>query len=361
VAAANGAEALRLRAPELLERARAAVAGAGDTAAAAVAAASDDAPEARRFWESGVRPAAVTDVGHTALDAVGLVPVVGDPADALNALCYAGDGDYASAGWSAAGLVPLVGEFVILQKFGRRILVRGGVVQGGRAGADILGRDTLYSLGDGGFLAHELGEDFHTVARHVGRTDEQLAERLLAKPHLKRASTFTTLAEAERCTYANLGANQAEIDAFLASNKDYATFRMDFDHPVGPTMVKQLSNAVDATSVFTLLGKDPGHAQWLSDGYELRRARVTPMSPHKVLISPFGQFFGGYVHQDFADFHSNAWEAVEDFVANEPLEDRQAARSELGQLLANCHTEQELSDAVDRVHLDYHPPGEGFT
>jgi hypothetical protein len=67
------------------------------------------------------------------------------------------------------------------------------------------------------------------------------------------------------------------------------------------------------------------------------------------------------VHQDFADFHSNAWEAVEDFVANEPLEDRQAARSELGQLLANCHTEQELSDAVDRVHLDYHPPGEGFT
>jgi len=86
-------------------------------------------------------------------------------------------------------------------------------------------------------------------------------------------------------------------------------------------------------------------------------ANVTTQGP----ISPFGQFFGGYVHQDFADFHSNAWEAVEDFVANEPLEDRQAARSELGQLLTNCHTEQELSDAVDRVHLDYHPPGEGFT
>jgi hypothetical protein len=85
------------------------------------------------------------------------------------------------------------------------------------------------------------------------------------KPHLKPASTFTTLAEAERCTYANLGAHQAEIDAFLASNKDYATFRMDFDHPVGPTMVKQLSNAVDATSVFTLLRKDPGHA----NGYRM--------------------------------------------------------------------------------------------
>ena len=88
---------------------------------------------------------------------------------------------------------------------------------------------------------------------------------------------------------------------------------------------------------------------------------MTPMSAHMVPISPLGQFFGGYLHQDFADFHSSAWAAVEDFVANEPLEDRQAARSELGQLLGNCDTEQELSDAVDRLHLDYHPPGEGFT
>jgi hypothetical protein len=136
-------------------------------------AAGDDAPEARRFWEARVRPAAVIDVGHTTLDAVGLVPVVGDPADAVNALWYARDGDYASAGMSAVGLVPIVGEYVILQKFGRRILVRDGVVQGGRAGADILGRDTLRYLGDGGLLAHELGEDFHTIARHVGRTDEQ--------------------------------------------------------------------------------------------------------------------------------------------------------------------------------------------
>ena len=68
------------------------------------------------------------------------------------------------------------------------------------------------------------------------------------------------------------------------------------------------------------------------------------MSAHKVPISPLGQFFGGYLHQDFADFHSSAWAAVEHFVANEPLERRQAARSELGQLLTDCHTEQELSE-----------------
>ena len=256
-AAANAADALRRRALELLERARAAVAGAGDVAAAAIAAASVDAPEARRFWESGVRPAAVSDAGHTTLDAVGLVPVLGDPADAVNALWYARDGDYASTGMSAVGLVPIVGEYVVLQKFGRRILVRDGVVQGGRVGADILGRDTLRSLEDGGLLAQQLGEDFHTIAKHVGRTDEQLAARLLAEPYLKRASTFTTLDEAERYTYANLGAHRAEIDAFLTSQDRSLSFELTFDHPVGRTMVKQLSDPIEATKVLTILRKDP--------------------------------------------------------------------------------------------------------
>jgi len=54
-----------------------------------------------------------------------------------------------------------------------------------------------------------------------------------------------------------MGAHHAEIDVFLASNKDYASFRLDFDHPVGRTMVKQLSNAFDATKVLTILRKDP--------------------------------------------------------------------------------------------------------
>jgi CdiI immunity protein len=70
---------------------------------------------------------------------------------------------------------------------------------------------------------------------------------------------------------------------------------------------------------------------WLRASQSSGDANVTTQGPHFTL----GQFFGEYVHQDFADFHSNTWETVEDFVANEPLEDRQAARSELGQLLAN--------------------------
>lgn len=49
------------------------------------------------------------DIGHTLLDVAGLIPVIGAPADAANAIWYAADGDYLNAGLSAAAVVPGLG------------------------------------------------------------------------------------------------------------------------------------------------------------------------------------------------------------------------------------------------------------
>jgi hypothetical protein len=43
------------------------------------------------------------------LDGVGLIPVVGEPADGVNALWYGAEGDELNAGLSAAGMVPFAG------------------------------------------------------------------------------------------------------------------------------------------------------------------------------------------------------------------------------------------------------------
>lgn len=51
----------------------------------------------------------VSDVGHAALDVVGLVPVVGEAADLANAGWYAAEGNYADAALSAAGAIPFAG------------------------------------------------------------------------------------------------------------------------------------------------------------------------------------------------------------------------------------------------------------
>lgn len=50
-----------------------------------------------------------SDVGHVALDVVGLVPVAGEAADLANAGWYAAEGNYADAALSAAGAIPFAG------------------------------------------------------------------------------------------------------------------------------------------------------------------------------------------------------------------------------------------------------------
>ena len=52
------------------------------------------------FWSS---------LGHGVLDVAGLVPVLGEPADGINAIWYEAEGDHLNAGLSAAGMVPFLG------------------------------------------------------------------------------------------------------------------------------------------------------------------------------------------------------------------------------------------------------------
>jgi len=51
----------------------------------------------------------LSSIGHGVLDVVGLVPVLGAPADGANAAWYAADGGTLNAGLSAAGMVPFLG------------------------------------------------------------------------------------------------------------------------------------------------------------------------------------------------------------------------------------------------------------
>jgi hypothetical protein len=43
------------------------------------------------------------------LDIAGLIPVIGEPADGINAAIYAYRGDYLNASLSAGGMIPFVG------------------------------------------------------------------------------------------------------------------------------------------------------------------------------------------------------------------------------------------------------------
>jgi RHS repeat-associated protein len=57
-------------------------------------------PKEKNFW---------SELGHTILDVVGMIPIVGEIADGINALWYLAEGDYVNAALSAAALVPFAG------------------------------------------------------------------------------------------------------------------------------------------------------------------------------------------------------------------------------------------------------------
>src|SRR5947209_12623119 len=54
-------------------------------------------------------PASPSDVGHTLLDLLGLIPVAGEPADALNCGWYGAEGQTTSAALSCGAAVPFAG------------------------------------------------------------------------------------------------------------------------------------------------------------------------------------------------------------------------------------------------------------
>ena len=182
------ADAVRREAIALLEQARRVVEQAGDLAADSLGQAVQHAPPARRLNETTIRPAAITDSGHTTLDAVGLLPVVGEIADGLNGLWYLNDGDTLNAGISAAGMLPLIGNAV----------VGGRVIKGGLKEVHTAADASLRRLADGGLVTHELPPGFHTIARHVGRSEADLLARVTGPGSVGTASTFATRAEAER-------------------------------------------------------------------------------------------------------------------------------------------------------------------
>jgi len=56
----------------------------------------------------------------------------------------------------------------------------------------------------------------HTVARHVGKTDRDLADRLRQQPHVSAASTYTDLRTAETVVGAALARESSRIQTWSA-------------------------------------------------------------------------------------------------------------------------------------------------
>ena len=105
-------------------------------------------------------------------------------------------------------------------------------------------------------LATEEAADGHTIARHVARTEAQLRSRLIAEPGIPAASTFRTLADAERAVYEALQANRAAIQQWAqAGGMGTKAFNYNAGRVVGQGVVRATGNLQNMTNMVVVLRK----------------------------------------------------------------------------------------------------------
>ncbi|WP_285416606.1 RHS repeat protein [Pseudomonas sp. efr-133-TYG-5] len=108
----------------------------------------------------------------------------------------------------------------------------------------------------GGLSTHE-AQGGHLIARHIGRTDAQLAQRLMAEPHIPAASTFSDRAGAEAAVSEALRVNAQKVQDFLNSSKGKTTITHYLNRPVGVSLLNGATHPQPALKLLLVLKKDP--------------------------------------------------------------------------------------------------------
>jgi hypothetical protein len=98
----------------------------------------------------------------------------------------------------------------------------------------------------------------HTLDRHVGRTDEQLAERLRRERNISAASTWTDREVAEETVAAGLHAEQRRIDSWMSRGERRPNLALHYDagRTIGRSLRRGETEAVPCTSAVIVLRAD---------------------------------------------------------------------------------------------------------
>jgi hypothetical protein len=108
---------------------------------------------------------------------------------------------------------------------------------------------------------YDLGRDEerggHTLKKHVGRTDEQLRERL-RRERISAASTWTNRDTAEATVAEAFRAEQRRIDGWMKRDYPRANLALHYDagRPIGRSLQRGREQPVDCTRAVIVLRAD---------------------------------------------------------------------------------------------------------
>lgn len=111
----------------------------------------------------------------------------------------------------------------------------------------------------------------HTLSRHVGKSQDELGQRLHDNARLSKASTFDDALAAERHIEAALRMKSDEIEQWLRGGDPRETFPCPLGKRTGITMFRS-GEVVDAQGVFLVLQRDAS----MPEGYHIVSAFPQP-------------------------------------------------------------------------------------
>jgi hypothetical protein len=106
----------------------------------------------------------------------------------------------------------------------------------------------------------------HTLARHIGRTDAELAARLRREPRISAASTYTDLEAAETAVGAALATARRRVDGWARRQGPRPNLVLNYTAPggqrVGRSLARGARQAVPATQALVVLRWDDRRGRW---------------------------------------------------------------------------------------------------
>jgi hypothetical protein len=107
-------------------------------------------------------------------------------------------------------------------------------------------------------LSRDEGRGGHTLRKHVGRSDDQLRERLQHERNISAASTWTDRAAAEETVGAALREERGKIEKWTRRGERRPNLALHFDvgHEIGRSLVRGAAQAVPCTSAVIVLRAD---------------------------------------------------------------------------------------------------------
>ena len=98
----------------------------------------------------------------------------------------------------------------------------------------------------------------HTLKKHVGRTDDELRERLRHERSISAASTYSDRATAERAVGEAIERNNQKIQRWLEREGGHPNLVLDYDsdHPIGRTIRRGEEQAQPCSHAVVILRWD---------------------------------------------------------------------------------------------------------